>query len=43
MNQTVKEFREIWLDKKERSEFLGGLACILAAVVLFYIFINIFA
>ena len=42
MRQTIRDFKVIMADKGERKEFIGGLACVIAMIVVMYIAIMIF-
>ena len=42
MKQSIKDFKAIVSDKRECKEFFGGLACVLAAIVLIYFVICVF-
>ena len=42
MEQTLKGFKAIMADKRERKEFLGGFACVIVTMLIVYIVIVIF-
>lgn len=37
MRQVINDFKAIWADKKERTEFFGSLACVLVALLGLYL------
>lgn len=42
MEQTIRDFKAIMADKRERKEFIGGLACVIVMMLIAYIVIAIF-
>ena len=42
MRQTIRDFKAIMADKRERTEFIGGIACVIATLAVLYVAIVIF-
>ena len=39
--ETINDFKEIWRDKKERKEFIGGMCCVIAMFAVTYVWMVI--